>query len=110
MTSATARVASLMSQPIVKLHPEAQIEYLEALRWYREQSLIAARRFETEFDTAIGTIQAAPERWAQYFEGSRRFLLHRFPFGIVDESSPGVILVVAVAHVRRRPGYWRDRR
>jgi ParE toxin of type II toxin-antitoxin system, parDE len=110
MTFANARAASSMSQLSVKLHPEAQIEYLEALRWYREQSLVAAHRFETEFNTAIGTIRAAPERWAEYFDGSRRFLLHRFPFGIIYESSLGFIFVIAVAHVRRRPGYWKDRR
>jgi hypothetical protein len=41
--------------------------------------------------------------------GIRRFLLPRFPFGIADEAEPSGVIVYAVAHLARRPGYWKDR-
>lgn len=49
MTSARRLVLCSMDQPIVEFHPEAQTEYLEALSWYRERSLLADLRFEAEF-------------------------------------------------------------
>jgi plasmid stabilization system protein ParE len=97
-----------MKLPIEFL-PEAEAEYLAALRWYRQRSPSAARQFETEFNLSIERIREAPERWPSYLSDTRRFLLHQFPFAIVYQSSPVLIHVLAVAHCRRRPGYWRDR-
>ena len=45
-----------------------------------------------------------------HFEGTfRRKLLRRFPFQLIYEVTAEEVLLVAVAHLRRRPGYWRDR-
>lgn len=41
--------------------------------------------------------------------GVRRMLLHKFPYAVVYLTSGEEILVVAFAHCRRNPGYWRDR-
>jgi plasmid stabilization system protein ParE len=51
-----------------------------------------------------GTGKGAP-----YLENCRRILLHRFPFFIVYRFRQARIEIVAVAHARRRPGYWRER-
>jgi toxin ParE1/3/4 len=109
MTSARRLVLSSMVQPIVEFHPEAQTEYLEALSWYRERSLLAALRFEAEFTKAIEKIREAPDRWAWYIEDSRRFLFHQFPFEIVYQNSSHLIFILAVAHGHRQPGYWKNR-
>lgn len=45
------------------------------------------------------------ERWPIYLHGTRRVLLVRFPYLVVYREEPARILVVAVAHARRRPGY-----
>ena len=39
----------------------------------------------------------------------RRCVVERFPFVVFFTASPTAILVLAVAHVKRRPGYWLDR-
>ena len=39
----------------------------------------------------------------------RRRLVRRFPFGILYRIEPEEIVIVAVAHLRRKPGYWRER-
>jgi len=57
----------------------------------------------------MGKILEAPERWPEHLQGTRRFLLHRFPFSIVYRLKGDVIEVVAIAHAKRRPGYWKRR-
>lgn len=93
----------------VEFHPEAEEEYLTSLNWYRERSPVAAANFESAVAGAVDRIKDAPERWPVYFEQFRRYTLHQFPFGIVYCDLGTNILVLAVAHAHRRPGYWRDR-
>lgn len=39
----------------------------------------------------------------------RRVLTTRFPYALIHRTPPDEIVIVAVAHTSRRPGYWRDR-
>jgi toxin ParE1/3/4 len=41
--------------------------------------------------------------------GTRRFVLRRFPFSIIYLDDPEVRSIVAVAHSKRKPGYWKVR-
>jgi hypothetical protein len=41
---------------------------------------------------------------------ARRILLDRFPYSVIYRASADEILIIAVAHLRRRPGYWRHRK
>ena len=97
-----------MAKLAIEFHPEAASDYYSALAWYRERSSNAARQFEAEFVRAMERIQASPDRWPVYMKGCRRFLLRQFPFQIVYRFG-NEILVLAVAHARRRPGYWKPR-
>jgi len=98
-----------MSPADVRLHPEAADEAEEAYRWYRERSQTAAMAFRTRLRQSIVLIAEAPERHRRYLHGTRRILLPRFPYLVVYRIADDGIEVVAVAHGRRRPGYWRDR-
>lgn len=93
----------------IDFHPEAIAEAAAAGEWYRERSDAAAAAFLTELDRAIESIAEAPDRWPQYLHQTRRFLLRRFPFSVVYRRVGDRVQVVAVAHGRRRPGYWRSR-
>ncbi len=87
----------------------AEEDYTEALTWYAQRSERAARGFETEFERAIQTIQATPQRFP-FCDGSHRFyLMRRYPFQVIYRESSGQVLIVAVAHAKRQPGYWRGR-
>ena len=96
------------SKPL-RLHPAAEREYLSALAWYRDQSPIAAEEFAIVVRQAIERIEEAPQRWPSYFGDFRKYTLRQFPFAIVYQESLLEIIVFAVAHGRRRPGYWRAR-
>ena len=90
------------------LHPEAQEEYLESFRWYLERNPHVALAFQEEFEDSLALIQKAPLTWPPYVGATRRFLLRRFPFSVIYEPGPPVV-VIAVAHHKRRPFYWRER-
>jgi plasmid stabilization system protein ParE len=93
----------------VEFHEEAVEEARAAYMWYSEKSKVAAEAFLSELDRAVEEISEAPKRCPSYFHGTRRYLLRRFPFFVVYREVGGEIEVVAVAHGRRRPGYWKDR-
>ena len=99
----------MMSLRQVDVHPEAVAEAQAAAHWYRERSASAAHAFLAELDRAIEKIAEDPGIWPRYVGGTQRFLLKRFPFSVVYRLVSERIEVVAIAHGRRKPGYWKKR-
>jgi plasmid stabilization system protein ParE len=93
----------------LELHPAAVEEGEEAAAWYAERDLHVAARFAKELEAALSRIAEAPHRWPVYLHGTRRVRLTRFPYLLPYRDEPSRILVVAIAHVKRKPGYWRKR-
>ncbi|MEK9138326.1 MAG: type II toxin-antitoxin system RelE/ParE family toxin [Bacteroidota bacterium] len=93
----------------IELHPEALHELEEAHIWYKGKSARLGERFLDELDRAMAAIQQSPDRWPTFVGGTRRFLLHRFPFAVVYRKTDNNIQVIAVMHQRRNPGYWKKR-
>lgn len=87
----------------------AEVEYEQALEWYRERDEPTARRFAAEFQRALDTLAALPEIGAPCDDRYRYWALGRFSFGIVYYFDGSVVRVVAVPHHRQRPGFWADR-
>ena len=98
-----------MAQKPVEFHEEATAEAEAAVTWYRERSPRAAQKFVEELDAAIQAIQQQPDQWGAFSHGTRRFLLRRFPYYVVYRETDSEIDVVAVAHAKRKPGYWKTR-
>ena len=88
---------------------QALEEAEDAARWYAERSLTAAALFSEEIDAAVRAIEQAPVAWPGCDHGTRRFLLRRFPYNVVYRVEPGHVVIIAIAHAHRRPGYWTDR-
>jgi toxin ParE1/3/4 len=93
----------------VELHEDAALEYEAAFDWYMERSILAASKFAAAVNRAMDMIVEVPQRWPTGSYGTRRFLLQKFPFAIVYRELPTVIQMVAIAHTRRKPGYWKQR-
>ena len=93
----------------VLFDPEAIAEARAAYSWYSARSASAASNFLTELDDAVATIETASHRGSPYVENTRRYVFRRFPFYLVYREFEQTIQVLAVAHGRRRPGYWRTR-
>ena len=98
-----------MARPTVVFHPAALDDAGAAENWYRARSSAAAAAFVAELDRAIHNIVEAPDRWKRHRRGTRRFVLRRFPFTVVYRVRRRTIEVVAVAHGRRHPDYWKGR-
>ena len=98
-----------MSSAAVELHPEVKAEAREARLWYAERDPTAAEAFVAALDHAIALAAEGPARWPRYLHGTQRVLTRRYPFAVIYRASPERALVVAVAHQKRRPGYWRSR-
>ena len=93
----------------VEVHPLAADEAEAAERWYRDRNETAATRFRRELDRVVELIAERPEAAPPYVGNTRRFLLRSFPFFVVYRVYNDHVEVVAVAHARRRPGYWVQR-
>jgi plasmid stabilization system protein ParE len=99
-----------MAPAAIRFQRLARREYDSAIRWYARQSTQAARGFENEVNRALQLIAANPNGWPVFQAPDRFFRLRRYSYvlyyRIVD---PTLVLVMAVAHTSRRPGYWRRR-
>jgi plasmid stabilization system protein ParE len=94
----------------VRLHPEARAELRDARRWYYERSPLSATAFAHAVDNAVARIREAPNSFPLADHGTRKFILQRFPFNICYRSDKAEIVIVALAHQKRRPGFWSSRR
>ena len=68
-------------------------------------------QFAIEIFAAVERIKANPGMWPVLDDQIRRCLVHRFPYGViysVDEQRSQV-LILAVMHLHRQPGYWSER-
>ena len=99
-----------MNSKPVSFHPEALAEAVASTSWYRERSQRAAEAFVKELEDAIRLISESPRRWPLFEHRTRRYPLLRFPYLIVYRETRTSIEIVAVAHGRRKPGYWQFRK
>ena len=92
-----------------EFHPEAFEDYQAAADWYQERGTALAIRFVEAVEDAIWKVAETPERWRIIEEDVRRCLTRVFPYGVLYTIEPDAVLIVAVMHLSREPGYWRHR-
>lgn len=93
----------------VRVLEVAQQELDEAVSYYNAQVPGLGDAFLLEAVAAIDRIRRFPKGWHPLSENVRRCRLRRFPYGLIYHADENGILIVAVAHLHRRPDYWRDR-
>lgn len=91
------------------IHPEAQAELDAAIQYYEQRSPGLGIDLRRKVEAGIHRIQAAPSRFMSFSKNTRRLLLRRFPYKIVFIELRENILIVAIAHGKRRPGYRHGR-
>jgi plasmid stabilization system protein ParE len=96
-----------------RVQPEVEDEIRAAAQWYEDQAALG-EAFLVAVSDALESIERHPRRFAKYERlrtprELRRCLLRNFPYAIIYEVGESRILILAVAHVRRRPNYWRER-
>ena len=96
-------------QRSVRFHPAALQDAEGAAAWYAERSVRAAVRFLDELDRLIDLIALSPDGYQTFDTDLRRAVLRRFPFYIVFRADVVNVVVLAVAHGKRRPRFWQNR-
>jgi len=91
-------------------HPDADAEFEEAALFYETRVIGLGKFFAAEVERTIALVRDFPEAGSGMGRNLHRVLVARFPYSIVYRYEAGSILIVAVAHQRRRPGYWRRRK
>ncbi|VUX47944.1 conserved hypothetical protein [Candidatus Defluviicoccus seviourii] len=99
----------------VRILEQAAEEALAAAAWYERRHPGLGVEFGRAIDASIALLEEAIVPLATMAgqagaRGAKRFVLKRFPYDIVVRELPDEILVIAIAHHARRPGYWRGRR
>ena len=87
----------------------AELEMLDAARYYELQASGLGGDFLDKIDSAVQDIGMHPERWPVVRFNIRRRLMHRFPYALLYRIDPEEIVIQAIMHLHRRPGYWMDR-
>jgi plasmid stabilization system protein ParE len=95
----------------LRIRPEAEAEVSSAAAWYEAKRPGLGVDFVAMVDRAFEQIVDAPEASAVWQRGYpyRKHVMRRFPYVVFYEVTADGVEVVAVAHAKRRPGYWRDR-
>jgi plasmid stabilization system protein ParE len=93
----------------VTFYPGASEDYAAAYCWYYDRGPTLAANFESEVERGVRLISQNPSRWPKFDNRRRRFIVRKFPYSIIDELNDGEVIILAVAHGKRRPNYWQKR-
>jgi len=81
----------------------------DASLFYEAASPGLGHRFLNDLQIVVDVLRENPGLGRMLTRGLRQTVLRRFPFSIIYVELPDAILIVAVAHQKQRPGYWRAR-
>lgn len=90
-------------------HPDALAEFEDAARYYADKQLGLESRFITAVEACVAKIRAHPERFLFLTSDVRRCLVRVLPYAVLYATEPDFILIIAVMHCHRKPGYWQSR-
>jgi len=90
-------------------HPEARQELKGAINYYNECGSGLGYIFMDEVQASIERIIRHPKAWTKLSKNTRRCLTRRFPYGVIYQEINADILIIAIMHLKRKPGYWEDR-
>lgn len=94
----------------IQFHTAAEKETEEVADYYDHQLSGLGAEFYHELSTIMDLLETNPRMGVVYFGPYRRVMLQRFPFAVYYEIADNQIRVMAVAHQRRLPGYWKGRK
>ena len=93
----------------ILFHPEAEEEMIDSAIFYETKSKGLGHKFLNEIARSLDLISSSPKTWTVLSDEIRRFLLRRFPFGLLYEIHNDYIYIIAVMHLHREPFYWKSR-
>ena len=92
-----------------EFHPEAEWEFVAQAAYYESEMVGLGDRFAGEVERVVELLLGRPESGESIDAQLRHFVRRRFPHSIIYSVIGETLVIVAVAHARREPGYWRSR-
>lgn len=89
--------------------PEAKDEFVEAAKFYKKREAGLGDRFLDELENCLERVISQPSLGSAVTGVLRRRILRKFPFSVIYAQEESMIVVIAVAHTSRKPGYWKSR-
>lgn len=93
-----------------RFHSEARLEFLDSVAYYEAIQTGLGERFRQSVEAAMQLATSLPFAGSVHQHGTRRVFPKKFPFAVIYLVADSEIVIFAVAHFRRRPGYWKSRR
>jgi plasmid stabilization system protein ParE len=93
----------------LRLHDDADLELNDTADYYDLKSLGLGGAFLDDLERGFAMIREHPDAAAEVAPGVRRLVLPKFPLSIIYAPLTDVIRVLAIAHQRQKPYYWRGR-
>lgn len=93
----------------IEFHPEAEAELLSAARYYEDHAENLGLDLLVAVQRSYQRLAEFPASGHPFGQRLRRVLVPGFPYGLIYRPDPERIVIIAVAHLHRRPGYWRSR-
>jgi plasmid stabilization system protein ParE len=102
-----------VTKPLI-VEPKAEEELEAAIRWYEQRGPRLGERFLRAVAATMDWIRRFPQAGGLVPQvgqdlGVRRAPVRRFPYHVVYLDAPEAMHVLAIAHDRRKPGYWLGR-
>lgn len=92
-----------------RFHPAARAELIEAKKYYNRERRGLGRELVEQVRLAAAKISNSPLHYGEIEAGVRCGQTARFPYGLVYVVRKAELVIVAVMHLHREPGYWRNR-
>lgn len=93
----------------IEFLPEADEEFREAARYYESEAAGVGLSFIAAVHKGVDEIVRFPLAAQTQKAGIRKKVLRHFSYNIFYAIEADIIVIVAVAHQRKRPNYWRAR-
>lgn len=93
-----------------RFHGDARLEFLDGVSYYEAIQVGLGERFRQAIEAAVVLAASLPFAGSPHLHGTRRVFPKKFPYSIVYLVGESEIVIFAVAHFKRKPGYWKSRR
>lgn len=93
----------------LRLHPAADKEALEAVRYLQEEDPAEAGILRESVEDAIRWARSQPLIFRCFEDDFRKVRVGKFRYSMIFRIRKDEVQILAVAHMSRRPGYWKDR-
>lgn len=93
----------------IRFRKEAADELASAVGYYNNERPGLGYEFAIEVRNTLKRIKIFPEAWPFLTPNIRRCIVKRFPFAVLYHIDKEYLLVIAVMHLKREPGYWKGR-